>query len=108
VALAQRLVEATVMARGCSGRVFVGATGCEVDGLRAFELRLALLNGATKRVPITTTHNDATTLAERYLDQGQAVRVEVWGWRYHRWELVGVIEPLTRPPADDGLRLDGE
>jgi hypothetical protein len=79
-----------------------------MDGLRAFELRLALPDGSTKRISITTTRMEASALARRSLDQGQAVRIEVWGWRYHRWELIDVIEPPTRPPADDGLRLDGE
>jgi hypothetical protein len=77
-----------------------------MDGLRAFELRLTTLDGATKRIPITTTHNDATALARRYLVQGQAVRVDVWGWRYHRWTLYDVIEPPMRPltePDPDAL-----
>jgi hypothetical protein len=100
LALAQSVVDANLMARGCSRR--------EMDGLRAFEMRLVARSGSVKRISITTTHQEASALAQRYLAYSQAIRVEVWGWRYHRWELVGVIEPPTRPPADDGLRLDGE
>jgi hypothetical protein len=88
------------MARGCSGHGFAGAAGCEVDPLRAFELRLTMPDGATKHIPVTTTYHDASALAQRYLEQGQAVRVEVWGWRYGRWELDGVIGQPTRSTAE--------
>jgi hypothetical protein len=70
-----------------------------MDGLRAFELRLTTLDGVIKHIPITTTDTDASALARRYLDHGQAIRVDVWGWRYHRWELDGVIE-TPKPPAE--------
>jgi hypothetical protein len=71
-----------------------------MDEVHAFELRRTTPSGAVERIQVTTTHDEASALARRYLAQGRAIRVELWAWRHKRWELSGVIgQSVSSPPS---------
>ena len=68
-----------------------------------FELRVTTPNGEQLQVGPVATPAEVNALAQAYLSDGRAIRVEVSGRRRGRWRLLDVISramPRSRPTSN--------